>query len=49
MQSAGAELRSIQTVSTVEEDGMRRVGITVELAAKTASLLRLAYAPATGI
>ena len=49
VQSAGAELRSIQTVSTVEEDGMRRVGITVELAAKTASLLRLAYAIEAGM
>lgn len=42
-QSAGAEIRSIQTVPAVDEDGIRRIGATVELAAKTAALLRVAY------
>jgi general secretion pathway protein M len=48
VQSAGAELRSIQAAPAADEDGMRRVGVTVELAAKTRSLLRLAYAIEAG-
>lgn len=48
VQSAGAELRSIQAATAADEDGMRRVGVTVELAAKTASLLRLSYAIEAG-
>ncbi|HXV22667.1 MAG TPA: type II secretion system protein GspM [Alphaproteobacteria bacterium] len=48
VQSAGAELRSIQAVSAVDEEGMWRVGISVELATKTAALLRLAYAIESG-
>jgi general secretion pathway protein M len=48
VQSAGAELRSVQAAPAVEEDGMRRVGVSVELAAKTAALLRLAYAIEAG-
>ena len=47
-QAAGAELRSIQTLPTTEEGGMRRVGVTVELAAKTAALMRIAYAIESG-
>ena len=48
-QAAGAEIRSIQTVPAVDEDGMRRIGVTVELSAKTASLLRVAYAIESGM
>ncbi len=48
VQSAGAELRSIQAASAVDEEGMRRVGVSVELAAKTGALLRLAYAIEAG-
>src|SRR5688572_7677900 len=48
VQSAGAELRSIQAVPATEEEGMRRVGVTVELAAKTQALLRLSYAIEAG-
>jgi general secretion pathway protein M len=48
VQSAGAELRSIQAAPAVEEEGMRKVGVTVELAAKTQALLRLAYAVEAG-
>jgi hypothetical protein len=47
-QAAGAEIRSIQTVPAVDEEGMRRIGATVELAAKTAALLRVAYAIESG-
>jgi general secretion pathway protein M len=49
VQSTGAELRSIQASPAVEEDGMRRIGVTVELAAKTAALLRLAYSIEAGM
>lgn len=48
VQSTGAELRSIQAVPATDEDGMRRVGVTVELMAKTAALIRLAYAIEAG-
>lgn len=47
--AAGAELRSIQTASAVDEGGMPRIGATVELAAKTASLLRFAHAIESGV
>src|SRR5215468_1837900 len=47
-QAAGAEIRSIQTAAAVDEDGMRRIGATVELATKTAGLLRVAYAIESG-
>src|SRR4029079_10589319 len=47
-QAAGAEIRSIQTVPAVNEDGLRRIGATVELAAKTAALLRVAYGIESG-
>ena len=48
-QAAGAELRSIQALPAAEEEGMRRVAITVELAAKTAALMRIAYAIELGL
>lgn len=48
-QATGTELRSIQTTPAVDEDGMQRIGATVELAAKTAALLRFAYAIESGM
>ena len=46
--AAGAEVRSIQTIPAADENGMRRVGVTVELAARTQALLRAAYAIESG-
>ena len=48
VQAAGGELRSIQPLPPTDENGMRRVGVTVELASKTAALMRIAYAIESG-
>jgi general secretion pathway protein M len=48
VQAAGGEIRSIQPLPPAEEGGMRRVGVTVELAAKTAALMKIAYSIESG-
>lgn len=47
-QAAGAELRSIQIIPATDEDGVRRVGATVEMSTRTSGLLRAAYALESG-